>query len=376
MAKGAWISDETRRKIVQLRADGMAAKDIAELTGCSTNYIYRVLRKFNGIEPRKKKHKTVSLDVPSVSASQGKSAGERRDHLLEDLTDSSAALLCAVENMEVSAYEPLPMPRSVQGFKQVQTENHAFQDALSASVTFSTEACRVDKAITATPSDKICIISDTPSSAGCPVDSSTSPLMFSNTSTSHQDQSQLSLRGQSTLKLKPSASHAPSKTSTQPSSAPTSTSLVVNLNLPRANTKARNDIKDSLGGLSVLLKHIQDEIQRLRSLPRRDTYDAQVLEMLVKCHAEMLLVQLKRTTTAGKLNGQEMDASMDSMEMSRLHREKLAKEITLLSIQAVREQLELERELIRHTATSTSSSKNHTNTIASPIDANEPLSRQ
>ncbi|CAH0475065.1 unnamed protein product [Peronospora belbahrii] len=110
---------------------------------------------------------------------------------------------------------------------------------------------------------------------------------------------------------------------------------------------------DSTDRLNKLLKRIQDEIRRLEGSNLSDVYDAQLLQMLVKFHAEILLMQLQRALFDAESSKRAKDtADDDGNETSRLLREKLAKEIALLNVQAHRETLELERERIRHRTTS------------------------
>ncbi|CAI5746391.1 unnamed protein product [Peronospora destructor] len=120
MAKGIWVSDEERVKILQMRKDGVSVSTIAKKTERSTNFIYRILKKANDSVQTKTKHKTCNtsaINGPSAPIAAAES-NDRRDRLWGDLPDSTAAFLCAVEGMEVSSYEPIPMPRSMKSFEQ------------------------------------------------------------------------------------------------------------------------------------------------------------------------------------------------------------------------------------------------------------------
>ncbi|CAI5746394.1 unnamed protein product [Peronospora destructor] len=120
MAKSIWVSDEERVKILQMRKDGVSVSTIAKKTERSTNFIYRILKKANDSVQTKTKHKTCNtsaINGPSAPIAAAES-NDRRDRLWGDLPDSTAAFLCAVEGMEVSSYEPIPMPRSMKSFEQ------------------------------------------------------------------------------------------------------------------------------------------------------------------------------------------------------------------------------------------------------------------
>ncbi|CAI5727821.1 unnamed protein product [Peronospora destructor] len=109
---------------------------------------------------------------------------------------------------------------------------------------------------------------------------------------------------------------------------------------------------DSTDGLNKLLKQIQDEIRRLEGSAQSDVYDAQLLQLLVKFYAQILLMQLQKTLSDTESSKRARDTDTDGNETSRLLREKLAKEVALLNVHADRETLELEREQIRHKTTS------------------------
>ncbi|KAG7384156.1 hypothetical protein PHYPSEUDO_002940 [Phytophthora pseudosyringae] len=386
MAKGAWISGEERERIVQMREDGVPVKDIAKQMQRSTNFIYRLLRKVNGDVPTKKKTATVSNtsatnngNAAPAPAAGGNDTGERRDELLEGLSDSSAALLCAVESMEVSAYEPIPMPRSVKSCEQRQPQPQAQAQAqvcpedVNASVAFSTEAGANSSVAKPQNSGEFWLLTDTTTSAGRPTDSSTS-LATQSASSDGRNQQRSSLQLQPAKKQKVSASRAP--TQTKSCSASISSSLLVNPHLPRPRTVTTNNSKVSTDGLGGFLKQIQDEIRRLESVAQSDLYDAQLLQMLVKFHAEMLLVQLQKTLAADESSKRARDQDAEGKETSRLLREKLGKEIALLNVQADRERLELEREQIRHKTTSMICRKTLLDANASPADVDQLFPHQ
>ncbi|KUF81597.1 hypothetical protein AM587_10003843 [Phytophthora nicotianae] len=371
MAKAAWLSDAERERIVQMRKGGVSVKDIAQQTERSANYIYRVLRKAKGAEPTKKKQKTMVSDVSTANAraalavSQRNDTGEGRDQLLQDLTDPSSSLMCAVESMEVSAYEPIPLLRSERGSER-QTQSQTRQDAVNSAVSFSAAAnasSNVAKPHAEQNSEELWLLTDTTSTTGRPEGSSPTKTPSSDASSNKQ------------LQLQPSNKRKPSapQTSTQTSAASTS-SLLVNLHLPRSRAETTNNSKASRG-VDGLLQRVQDEIGRLEGLTQSDIYDAQLLQMLVKFHAETLLVQLQKTLSVG---GSNKRARQDTagQETSRLLRQKLAKEIALLNVQADRERLELEREQIRHKTTSMICRKTLLDANASPIDVDQLFPRQ
>ncbi|KAG2989529.1 hypothetical protein PC121_g20359 [Phytophthora cactorum] len=372
MAKAAWLSDEERERIVQMRKDGVSVKDIAEQSRRSTNYIYRILRKVSGAEPTKKKQKMVVSDVSTTNAPaasavpRSNETGEGRDQLLEDLAGSSASLLCAVDSMEVSAYEPIPLPTSVRGSER----QDQCQDAVNTSVSFCTEASvssNVAKPHAAQNSEEFWLLTDTTPPTGRPAGSLPTQTASSDASSNNQ------LQLQSSKKQK-SATSRPSTQTTSTSSA--SSSLLVNLHLPRSRIEITNNPRSSPDGLGGLLKRIQDEIRRLEGLPQSDIYDAQLLQMLVKFHAEMLLAQLQKTLSAGESSKRSRDEDTDGKETSRLLRQKLAKEIALLNVQADRERLELEREQIRHKTTSMICRKTLLDANTSPADVDQLFPRQ
>ncbi|KAL4163126.1 hypothetical protein KRP22_015237 [Phytophthora ramorum] len=145
------------------------------------------------------------------------------------------------------------------------------------------------------------------------------------------------------------------KTSTPQGCLPLSTRYLGVGNKPTLQHDREHDHENySSDEICELLERIQDEIRRLGSLAQSDIYDAQLLQMLVKFRAEMLLVRMqkahckvvevscKRVTEEGS----------GDMETNSLLRQRLVKEIALLEVQAARERLELERERIKHKTTS------------------------
>ncbi|KAK1938208.1 hypothetical protein P3T76_009358 [Phytophthora citrophthora] len=315
MAKGIWMSEEERERIVQMRKNSESVKNIAKKTQRSTNCIYRILRKAGVEPPAKKKQKTAIVSDLPVSST----ANERQDQLLEELSDSSNVLLCAVENMEVSTYEPIPMPRSVSNTEQRQPPERPEVDT---RVAFSGEASDSSNVAKPHNSDEIWLEED------------------------------------NTPSISRSATPAPSKKAKTPTPSapiqpnPQQDALLVSLQptrLQNGTTAANAAVVEGLGGL---LKQVQDEIRRLEGAPQSDIYDAQLLQMLVKFHAEMLLVQIQKTLFAGGSRKRIREENAEEKETSRLLREKLNKEIALLNVQADREKLELEREQIRHNAAS------------------------
>ncbi|OWZ09860.1 hypothetical protein PHMEG_00017371 [Phytophthora megakarya] len=272
MGKNVFMSETQIDRIVQMRKDGVPVKTIAKDVDRSTNYIYRITKKHGDPQPQKKKVATVP--VP------------------DNLSDSSAALLCAVESMEVAPYEPIPIPRSVSAESRSGNTSVGFTSVSSGkSVDTPEDFWLLDAAAT-------------------------------NDSTSRPTKKQKTLiapiQSQMSIPLPP-------------------------IQLQRAPSNENC-------GSGTFLKLVQDEIRRLEGLTHPDIFDTQFMQMLVKFHAELLLVQLQKThfnTTASRANGRDTDAK----ETSRLLHEKLAKEIAVLNVQADRERLELEREQIKHKAT-------------------------
>ncbi|CAI5727826.1 unnamed protein product [Peronospora destructor] len=78
MAKGIWISDEERVKILQMRKDGVSVSIIAKKTERNTNFIYRILKKAN------KTCSTSAINGPSALIAAAES-NDRRDRLWGDL---------------------------------------------------------------------------------------------------------------------------------------------------------------------------------------------------------------------------------------------------------------------------------------------------
>eukprot|EP00644_Phytophthora_capsici_P007005 jgi/Phyca11/103585/e_gw1.8.685.1 len=320
-----------------MRKDGESVKNIAKRTQRSTHYIYRILRKANVEAPAKKKQKTAPVsDAPGSSASN-----ERRDQLLEELSDSSNALLCAVENMEVSAYEAIPMPGSINNTKQ--REASECPETVNTSVVFSSEAGDNSNAPKPHNSDEFWLETDNTSSISRPINPAPSKKTKAPTS----------------------------QTPIQPNSQQDISTLV-----SLQHSRPQNTTTDTYDGLNGLLKQVQDEIRRLESLPQSDIYDAQLLQMLVKFHAEMLLVQIQKTLFAGESRKRIREENVEEKETSRLLREKLAKEIALLNVQADREKLELEREQIRHNAASMICRKTLLEANASPMEVARLFPRQ
>lgn len=345
-----------------MRKDGVSVKDIADLMQCSPNYIYRILRKLNGTEPIKKKQKIVahSASAPATATNGAPSHDSivERDRLREEVVDSSAALRCAVENISVSAYEPNLMSKPIQGLKQLQPHAQG-QGTVSASVVFSTEASTVDRPHTAQTSNGTWILTDPASSLSC---SAELPNVSTGASQHNQVQLQPSAKQLASASRVPISADRPSKQ--------TSSSLS---NL-RAN-KTTSNAREASNGLQDLLEQAQNEIQRLQNLAQFDRYDAQVLHVLIKFHADVHLLQLKKTLPPDDLGKQE-DQGVDNMDTSHLLRQKLSKEISLLSLQVDRERLELEREQSRHKTASIMCRKNLLEANSSPIDVDQLLPRQ
>ncbi|CAI5710032.1 unnamed protein product [Peronospora effusa] len=349
MAKGIWISDEERVKILQMRKDGVPVSTIAKRTERSTNFIYRILKKANGPAQIKTKHKTFNtsaINGPSASIAAAE-RNDKRDQLSGDLTDSNPAFLCAVEGMEVSSYEPIPMPRSVKSFEQRYNQvQQSRLESVDVNVGFANAPVVSDavKPQSVEATDEFWLLTDTTSS-------SRTLSSSSDTSKRNQEQRQLSLQPLKRKKTSAATAQNPDEKNTQTTCTPTPSSLLAGLQLQCSQT-AKNMTADSTDGLSELLKRIQNEIRRLEGSAQSDVYDAQLLQLLVKFYAEILFMQLQKTLSDAEASKRGRDADTDGNETSRLLREKLAKEIALLNVQADRETLELERERIRHKTTS------------------------
>ncbi|POM64130.1 Hypothetical protein PHPALM_20389 [Phytophthora palmivora] len=308
MAKGVWMSEEEVERIVQMRNEGVPVTAIAKQVERSTNYIYRILKKRSS-QHQQQQHKKKVANVPVQSTNE----------LAQGLADSNEALLCAVDSMEVSTYEPIPIPRSMS-----ETQAQLVRTGpVNASVGFTgaPSSTTGTKPQDADLNENFWLLTDaTPPTARPASD----PL------------------GRPSKKHKTSLSQAQSEMTSAPSLSSGNQQfqrrgLITTIHATSANS----------GGF---LKLLQDEIRRLEGVAQGDVYDAQLLQMLVKFHAELLLVQLQKThfiATATRASG--LDA--DTKETSRLLHEKLAKEIAVLNVQADRERLELEREQIKHKTT-------------------------
>ncbi|CAI5710064.1 unnamed protein product [Peronospora destructor] len=239
MAKGIWISDEERVKILQMRKEGVSVSTIAKKTERSTNFIYRILKKANDSVQTKTKHKTCNtsaINGPSAPIVAAES-NDRRDRLWGDLPDSTAAFLCAVEGMEVSSYEPIPMPRSVKSFEQRYNQvQQSRLESVNVNVGFAGAPVAFDagKPQSVEATDEFWLLTDT-------------------TSSSH-----------------------------------------------------------STDGLNKLLKQIQDEIRRLEGSAQSDVYDAQLLQLLVKFYAQILLMQLQKTLSDTESSKRARDTDTDA----------------------------------------------------------------
>ncbi|CAI5710069.1 unnamed protein product [Peronospora destructor] len=69
---------------------------------------------------------------------------------------------------------------------------------------------------------------------------------------------------------------------------------------------------DSTDGLNKLLKQIQDEIRRLEGSAQSDVYDAQLLQLLVKFYAQILLMQLQKTLSDTESSKRARDTDTDA----------------------------------------------------------------
>ncbi|KAL4164449.1 hypothetical protein KRP22_004315 [Phytophthora ramorum] len=409
------ISVEERDEIVQMRRAGVSVKEISKLTERSTHCVYRILKK-------------VSDTQHTITTTNKKTTTPNTQGQSEPLSDSSAVLLCEVESMEVSALEPIPipMPMSMSESQQQQMQAHLGRsDAVGTSVGFTTApvATSVAKPRDNETSVGFWLLRDATASMVSPSSPSTSqaapcadadiarhnqvqslhiqPTKKQKTSTSQasEDAQVLPVLGDMestpTIRAVPSAGaiiQTPAqsqlllqsqlskkqKTSTPqgclPLSTPISSELAIN---QRSNTTGSTTTRNysSDDRFDKLLERIQDEIRRLGSLAQSDIYDAQLLQMLVKFRAEMLLVRMqkahckvvevscKRVTEEGS----------GDMETNSLLRQRLVKEIALLEVQAARVRLELERERIKHKTTSILCRKRLLGAHASPADVDKLL---
>ncbi|GMF13792.1 unnamed protein product [Phytophthora lilii] len=357
MAKAKALSVEEHQRILQLRKDGVSVSAIAKQVERSTYCIYRVLKKNNEEqapplqqEAPKKKQKVAKAPPATFNPAP---------QLLEGPTDSSAALLCAVESVEVSPYKPIPMPPSVRSSERQQPPSRAQgvrPGSVNASVSFSNTP--VDKSVAKPQNEDTAEFWLSPDPLE-PTTTQTAPVTESGVGRKRVQPQQLSKKPQQPTKK--TVNSGVSKQATQPSSA-----LVVNLSrVPVTNKRGSSNT-----GVDGLLNRIQDEIQRLEGLSQSDGYDAQLLQMLVKFRAEILLVQLQ------KMHANAQEGSAEEKETNQLLHEKLVKEIALLNVQADREKLELEREQIRYKMTTMVCRKRLLDANASPTDIDQLFPRQ
>ncbi|CEG38779.1 uncharacterized protein PHALS_08833 [Plasmopara halstedii] len=362
MAKGVWITNEMRERIAQMRNDGIPVKDIAEQMERSSNYIYRILRNMNSADPINKRQKTTAFELSTATATvpdvaRSYDADEKSNRNFGDLPDPNSSILCAVENMEVSACEP------EQSFEQLLSQAQARQHTVNATVLFSTETSTEDK----------------PHALQLPNELTNASNSLNHSAELTQDITFCDHLKPTQLQLQPSTKQFPtnSRLRTQKPSSHQSSALDFSmLDEPQVKTKSSNKTRDFFGGLDDLLKQIQDEIQRLKSLIQSDLYDAQLLQMLMKFHAEIQLLQYKKTLSANELSKCAEDQGVNDQESGNLLRQKLSTEITLLSLQVDRERLELEREQIKHKTTSLICRKTLLEANASSNNVNGSFPRQ
>ncbi|EGZ21432.1 hypothetical protein PHYSODRAFT_313622 [Phytophthora sojae] len=317
-----------------MRKDGVPVSTIAKDVDRSTNYIYRILKRFS-TQQQSQQQQEANVTTTNTPATPATATATPRSVAApvqqpQQAQAPSDALLCAVESMEVSAYESIPMLKSVGNSTQAPAELQP--GTVNASVAFTSNASKPQSDDT----PDFWLLSD-PEPSRAPVQ--------------------------------------PSKKQKTPSSAsvPASSALTVTRQSQRSPESSSMTIQDpDSAGLGELLKRVQDEIRRLEHRSQGDVYDAQLLQTLVKFHAEMLLLQLQKTqfTTATR------QAADEAAETSRLLRERLGKEIALLNVQADRERLELEREQIKHKATTLLCRKRLLDANASPIDVDQLFPRQ
>ncbi|KAE9337667.1 hypothetical protein PF008_g12423 [Phytophthora fragariae] len=348
MAKGKWMSEAEVQRIVQMRTDGVPVTTIAKQVDRSTNYIYRILKRFNNQQqPQQQQQQEANLSTTNSSATPATATARVAPVQQPQQPQPSDALLCAVESLEVSAYEPIPMPKSVGNSTQAQ-ELHP--GSVNSSVAFTSGPPKPHSDDT----PEFWLLSDVTST----VNTSMPQAADSDTSSRTQEQ--------------PSKKQKTRDTTTSSSAAPTSSALTVTRQSPRSESSAMTNQESDTAGLGELLKRVQDEIRRLEHLRQANVYDAQLLQMLVKFHADMLLLQLQKT----QFNAANRRAADEGVETSRLLRERLGKEIALLNVQADRERLELEREQIKHKATTLLCRKRLLDANASLIDVDQVFPRQ
>ncbi|GMF61642.1 unnamed protein product [Phytophthora fragariaefolia] len=349
MAKGRWMSDAEVQQIVQMRRGGVPVTTIAKHVGRSANYIYRTLKKFNTQQQQLQQEANVTTTGISATPETATTATATARPVAAPLQQPrqlqpNAALLCAVESMEVSPYEPIPMPKSVRN-----SDPRPIPGSVSASVGFTTEP---PASVHSDDPPDLWLLSET--------DSSTAKSMTESAELDTLDRTQV----QPPKKQKTQERITPSP------SAPTSSALAV-VNQPQRSEVSTLSQQSDTAGLEELLKRVQVEIRRLEKSRQADVYDAQVLQLLVKFHAEMLLVQLQKTQFNAATRRGEAD-----METSQLVRERLMKEIALLNVQADRERIELEHEQIKHKATTLLCRKRLLDAHASPTDVDHLFPRQ
>ncbi|KAJ8561623.1 hypothetical protein ON010_g8059 [Phytophthora cinnamomi] len=141
MAKGKWMSEAEVQQIVHMRKDGVSVASIAKQVDRSTNYIYRVLKRVNSQQqPQPQQQHEANATTTDTSATPATATATPRSvavPLQPSHSQPSATLLCAVESLELSAYEPIPMPRSVH--------NSTLPGSVSASVAFTTAQANAPK---------------------------------------------------------------------------------------------------------------------------------------------------------------------------------------------------------------------------------------
>ncbi|KAI9906113.1 hypothetical protein PsorP6_014217 [Peronosclerospora sorghi] len=361
MARGVWISDEERAKILRMRQDGVPVSTIAKQIERSTNFIYRMLKKHGFVSSRIAQQEPPA-GAPSCSRNETVAPATvgvckpivetGHDRLMPDLADSSAALLCAVESMEVASYDPVPMPTQPRGIDKQPTLVQPSQaaDNVDASVTFDNApgAPPCARSRKSDAPDELWLTMDAPVVSMVQSLSSSNPSERNQVPTPTLSVEPVKKKQRTTTSITPSREVAQGPT--QPVSKATASSLLT-LQSQQRPQMPRKTTTDTADGMNGLLTRIQDEIRRLEGSALSDIYDAQLQQILVKVHADILLMQLQKTFSESDCRKLPRNGDAESKETGRLLRQKLAQEISLLKVQADRERLEMER--LRHTTKST-----------------------
>uniref|UniRef100_M4BLY8 Uncharacterized protein n=1 Tax=Hyaloperonospora arabidopsidis (strain Emoy2) TaxID=559515 RepID=M4BLY8_HYAAE len=355
MARGIWTSDEERHKILHLRQNGMPVAAIAKHMERSINFVYRILKKANGpVQMPSTKLKTAvaetvttaaidatSSSAPLAAATNTKARDRNDQQRMEQFVTSSHS--AAVRGAEPMA--ELGQSSKLQEHGQLQQSGPETVDGRGCfgSVRIADNHSRMAESHRSETLDDFWRLTDASFLNFVPNPSTS----LDDVGSAEQNQAQTQLIGQPINRQKNSSATFRDALRTNAQVVSTSTSLLANLQQQRPQT-AGNRTGDSTNSISGFLTRILDEIERLHRSAQSDVYDAQLLHMLLKFHAKVQLMQLQKSFSNGIPSKRARVDEMECTITNRLLREKLAKEIALIDVQANRERLELEREQIRH----------------------------